>query len=173
MLVGSCVPRFMANAISMLGRVPDAATARLTPKVRRRRSRSSSASSAGSSDSARATAKKKWTTGRSGKAALSADAAEALNKARAFIEVTGGDGRGRGAAAAAAAALPMELRSLVQRALTADCVNGKSEQRSSRRELPLVVQRLREGLEPTCLEPTRDVHICGTQLVMHRCRIRT
>ena len=135
------------DAVAMLGRGPGAATARLTPKVRRRRSRSSSASSSGSSDSARAKSKKKRSTGKSGKAALSADAAEALNKARAFIEVAGGDGRGRGAAAAAAAALPTELRSLVQRALTADSVNGKSEQRSSRRELPLVVQRLREGLE--------------------------
>ena len=66
---------------------------------------------------ARAKSKKKRTAGKSGKAAVSADAAEALTKARAFIEVAGGDGRGRGAAAAAAAALPTELRSLVQRAL--------------------------------------------------------
>jgi hypothetical protein len=44
------------------------------------------------------------------------------------------------------ASLPVELRSLVQRALTPDKVDGKSEHRACRRELPAVVLRMRDVL---------------------------
>ena len=85
-----------------------------------------------------------------GGATILPDAAEALNKARHFVEKAGGDGRGRVATGEAVASLPVELRSLVQRAFTSDKVAGKSEHRACRRELPAVVLRMRDS-------PARDI----------------
>ena len=104
-----------------------ASTARGAPATKRRRPRSpSSGSSSESSGSGRRKSKRKVAAGTGG-ATISPDVAEALNKARHFVEKAGGEGRGRVATGEAVASLPVELRSLVQRALTSDKENGKSE----------------------------------------------
>jgi hypothetical protein len=70
-----------------------------------------------SSGSGRRKSKRKVAAGTRG-ATISPDAAEALNKAWHFVEKAGGEGRGRVATGEAVASFPVELRSLVQRALT-------------------------------------------------------
>ena len=123
-----------------------ASTSRGAPATKRRRPRSpSSGSSSESSGSGKRKSKRKVASGTGG-ATISPDAAEALNKARHFVERACGDDRGRGATGEAVASLPVELRALVQRALTSDKVAGKSEHRACRRELPSVVLRMRDSL---------------------------
>jgi hypothetical protein len=115
-------------------------------RYRRRRSRSRSPSSSSSSGKRSNRKKVKSGSAAGGSALLAPDTAEALNKAREFVEQAhAGATPGRGRAAGAVAALPEGLKSLMRKALVADKVE-EGELRSSRSSLPVVVGRMRKGL---------------------------
>ena len=112
------------------------------PRAQRRRSRSpSSSSSSGNKRNKRS----KSGTQAGSSAALAPDAAEALNKARDFVEQAFSGRSGRGSASGAVAVLPDGLKDLVRKALTADRVE-EGEQKKSRSMLPVVLGRMRKDL---------------------------
>ena len=119
-----------------------AASGNARPRARRRRSRSpSSSSSSGGKQSKRT----KSGAPANASAALAPDAAEALNKARDFVEQAFAGMSGRGSASGAVAALPDGLKALVRKALTADKVED-GEYKKSRSTLPVVIGRMRKDL---------------------------
>ena len=89
---------------------------------------------------------------------MTPDVAEALHKGKAFFEEADDAVSRSGQLGEAVASVPLELRSLLRRALVSDKVSNRDEHRTARKVVPAFVERVRDALERE-LRKAMEVHV--------------